>query len=89
MALFGRTSLPILKKDPERCTKCRICTRVCPLDHDRVYDDMENDDVSTSIEVPSIKMNFHTIKIAQKDTYAFVEQYDKSINGIDEAIKVL
>ncbi len=45
MALFGRTSLPLLKKDPERCTKCRICTRVCPLDHDRVYDEMENDDV--------------------------------------------
>jgi len=51
---------------------------------------MEEDDASIAnfIEVPSIKMNFHTIKIAQKDTYAFVEQYDKSINGIDEAIKV-
>ncbi len=45
MALFGRTSLPLLKKDPDKCTKCRICARVCPLDHDRVYEDMEKDDV--------------------------------------------
>jgi ferredoxin len=45
MALFSRTSLPLLRKDPDKCTKCRICTRICPLDHDRVYDDMETDDV--------------------------------------------
>jgi polyferredoxin len=45
MALFGGKSLPLLRKDPDKCTRCRICTRVCPLDHDRVYDDMERDDV--------------------------------------------
>jgi polyferredoxin len=45
MAIFARTSLPILKKDPEKCTRCKICVRVCPLDHDRVYEDMEKDDV--------------------------------------------
>lgn len=45
MALFARTSVPMLRKDPDKCTRCRICTRVCPLDHDRVYDDMESDDV--------------------------------------------
>ncbi len=45
MAIFAKTSLPILKKDPEKCTRCKICLRVCPLDHDRVYEDMEKDDV--------------------------------------------
>jgi len=45
MAIFGRSSMPFLKKDPDRCTRCRICVRVCPLDHDRVYEDMTRDDV--------------------------------------------
>lgn len=45
MAIFSRTSIPLLKKDPDKCTRCKICLRVCPLDHDRVYDDMVKDDV--------------------------------------------
>ncbi|MBN1389428.1 MAG: 4Fe-4S binding protein [Candidatus Thermoplasmatota archaeon] len=47
MALLGRFSLPWLRKDPSKCTKCRICLRVCPLDHDRVYEDMDADDVGS------------------------------------------
>lgn len=47
MALMSRFSLPWLRKDPNKCTKCRICLRVCPLDHDRVYEDMEADDVGS------------------------------------------
>jgi polyferredoxin len=46
MALLSKFSLLWLKKDPDKCTKCRICLRVCPLDHDRVYEDMEADDVA-------------------------------------------
>ncbi|MGA1872045.1 MAG: 4Fe-4S binding protein [Thermoplasmatota archaeon] len=47
MALMSRFSLPWLRKDPNKCTKCRICLRVCPLDHDRVYEDMKADDVGS------------------------------------------
>lgn len=46
MALFSGVSMIWLRKDPSKCTKCRVCLRVCPLDHDRVYDDMESDDVA-------------------------------------------
>jgi len=45
MALFGRASLPWIRKDPDKCTKCRVCLRVCPMDHDRVYDEMRSSDV--------------------------------------------
>jgi len=48
MALFSRQSLLWLEKDPDKCTKCRICLRVCPVDHDRVYEDMESVDVAGS-----------------------------------------
>ncbi|MGA1821852.1 MAG: 4Fe-4S binding protein [Thermoplasmatota archaeon] len=46
MALFSKRSLTYLHKDPEKCTKCRVCLRVCPVDHDRVYEDMEHLDVA-------------------------------------------
>jgi len=45
MALFSRHSLTWLHKDTDKCTKCRVCLRVCPMDHDRVYEEMEKDDV--------------------------------------------
>ncbi|MDG6224988.1 MAG: 4Fe-4S binding protein [Candidatus Thermoplasmatota archaeon] len=45
MALFAGGSMIYLKKDPDRCTKCRICLRVCPMDHDRVYEEMGRIDV--------------------------------------------
>ncbi|MBN1539597.1 MAG: 4Fe-4S binding protein [Candidatus Thermoplasmatota archaeon] len=47
MALMSRLSLPWLRKDPNKCTRCKVCLRVCPLDHDRVYEDMEADDVGS------------------------------------------
>ncbi|MEA3560063.1 MAG: 4Fe-4S binding protein, partial [Candidatus Thermoplasmatota archaeon] len=46
MALFSKLSLFWLRKDPDKCTECKVCLRVCPLDHDKVYEDMESDDVS-------------------------------------------
>jgi len=45
MALLSRYSLVWLHKDPEKCTKCRICLRVCPMNHDTVYEEMEGLDV--------------------------------------------
>jgi polyferredoxin len=45
MALLASYSLIYLKKDADKCTKCRVCLRVCPLDHDRVYEEMGRIDV--------------------------------------------
>jgi len=45
MAILSKYSLMWLHKDPEKCTKCRICLRVCPMDHDTVYEEMERMDV--------------------------------------------
>ena len=45
MALLSHHSFVWLKKDPDKCTKCRVCLRVCPLEHDRVYEEMKEKDV--------------------------------------------
>jgi len=45
MTLFSKHSLTWLHKDAGKCTKCRVCLRVCPMDHDRVYEEMERMDV--------------------------------------------
>ena len=45
MALFATRSLVWLYKDADKCTKCRICLRVCPMDHDKVFEHMKTGDV--------------------------------------------
>lgn len=45
MSLLSKKSYLWLEKDPDKCTKCRICLRVCPVDHDRVFEEMEGLDV--------------------------------------------
>jgi polyferredoxin len=45
MSLFATHSLTWLHKDADKCTKCRICLRVCPMDHDKVYEHMRTGDV--------------------------------------------
>ena len=46
MAMFNRRSLIWLRKDPAKCTKCRICLRVCPQDFDTVYEEMEKENIN-------------------------------------------
>ena len=46
MALLSSKSMVYLRKDPDKCTKCRACLRVCPMDHEKVYEDMKNMDVA-------------------------------------------
>ena len=48
MAPFNRSAMLDLKKDGTKCTRCRACLRVCPLDIEEVYVEME----STNITAP-------------------------------------
>jgi polyferredoxin len=44
---FNRLALLRISKDAEKCTHCRICLRVCPMEIEKVYEGRENDDVSS------------------------------------------
>jgi ferredoxin-type protein NapH len=46
-ALFNRQSLFWLKKEPSKCTKCRVCYRVCPMDIEEVYVEMERRNITS------------------------------------------
>lgn len=45
MALFSTRSFMWLHKDADKCTKCRICLRICPMGHDKVFEHMKTGDV--------------------------------------------
>jgi polyferredoxin len=47
LALFNRQSLFWLRKDPSKCTKCRVCLRVCPMDIEEIFVEMEKENVTS------------------------------------------
>jgi polyferredoxin len=47
LALFNRQSLFWLRKDPKKCTKCRVCLRVCPMDIEEIFIEMEKENVTS------------------------------------------
>lgn len=47
LALFNRRSLFWLRKDPSKCTKCRVCLRVCPMDIEEIFVEMERENVTS------------------------------------------
>jgi len=47
LALFNRQSLFWLRKDPSKCTKCRVCLRVCPMDIEEIFVEMERENVTS------------------------------------------
>jgi polyferredoxin len=47
LALFNRRSLFWLRKDPPKCTKCRVCLRVCPMDIEEIFVEMEKENVTS------------------------------------------
>ena len=48
MSFLNRSALIKLKKDPSKCTHCRICYRVCPMEILKVYEERKVRDVSSS-----------------------------------------
>ncbi|MCK5560859.1 MAG: 4Fe-4S binding protein [Thermoplasmata archaeon] len=47
LALFSRRALITLRKDSDKCIKCRVCLRACPMDIREVYEEMEKDNISS------------------------------------------
>ena len=48
MSFLNRFALVKLRKDPEKCTHCRVCYRVCPMEILKVYEERKQRDVSSS-----------------------------------------
>ena len=46
MSLINRKALVNIVKDGEKCTKCRICIRACPMDIEEIYEEKEKDNVT-------------------------------------------
>jgi polyferredoxin len=46
LSFFRRISLPKLKKDVTRCTRCEICYNVCPMDIEQVFLERQREDVT-------------------------------------------
>lgn len=46
LSFFRRISLPKLKKDVQKCTRCEICYNVCPMDVEQVFKEREKEDVT-------------------------------------------
>jgi ferredoxin-type protein NapH len=45
-APFNRHALVKLEKDGTKCTRCRVCLRVCPMDIEEIYDEVEATNVT-------------------------------------------
>lgn len=45
-SLFNKHALLTLQKDGDKCTKCRICLRACPMDIEEIYEEKEKTNIS-------------------------------------------
>lgn len=46
-SLFNKHSLLTLQKDGDKCTKCRICLRACPMDIEEIYEEKGKINISS------------------------------------------
>jgi ferredoxin len=49
MSFINRKSLVNIMKDGEKCTKCRVCLRACPMDIEEIYEEKEKDNVTNPV----------------------------------------
>ena len=48
LSLFNSGSMMSKEKDVQKCTKCGVCLRVCPMDNKNIYLEKEHKNVSTA-----------------------------------------
>lgn len=48
LSVFNRVAFVKLRKDPSKCTHCRICYRVCPMEITRVHEERRDRDVTSA-----------------------------------------
>ena len=46
-SFFNKHALLTLQKDGDKCTKCRICLRACPMDIEEIYEEMGKTNISS------------------------------------------
>jgi ferredoxin len=46
-SVFNKHSLLTLQKDGDKCTKCRICLRSCPMDIEEIYEEKGKTNISS------------------------------------------
>ena len=46
-SFFNKYSLLTLQKDGDKCTKCRICLRACPMDIEEIYEEKNKTNISS------------------------------------------
>ena len=46
-SFFNKHALLTLQKDGDKCTKCRICLRACPLDIEEIYEEKGKTNISS------------------------------------------
>jgi polyferredoxin len=46
-SFFNKPALLTLQKDGDKCTKCRVCLRACPMDIEDIYEQMGKKNISS------------------------------------------
>jgi len=75
MAPINRRAMLTLRKDGNKCTRCRACLRVCPMDIQEVYAEMER----TNITAPECIHCYRCVEECPEDDCLTVEYMGRTI----------
>ncbi len=76
MAPVNRSAMLTLNKDGNKCTRCRACLRVCPLDIEEVYAEMER----TNITAPECIHCYRCVEECPEKDCLTIEYLGKTIS---------
>ena len=76
MAPVNRSAMLTLQKDGNKCTRCRACLRVCPMDIEEVYVEMER----TNITAPECIHCYRCVEECPEKDCLTIEYLGKTIS---------
>jgi polyferredoxin len=76
MAPVNRSAMLTLRKDGNKCTRCRACLRVCPMDIEEVYAEMER----TNITAPECIHCYRCVEECPEKDCLTIEYLGKTIS---------